>query len=147
MHTYKWQEKFYVGVEGIDQEHKNLLTCLNKLIVAQSLDKAIMLKLANEVILYARFHFMSEENLMCLLHYPKISEHSALHRKVIKELENKRKHLEESADSLQDFINYLVQWFIEHTQTTDRELAAYVNAYKAKKGSPEYMIRNLEVSV
>ena len=147
MHTYKWQDKFYVGVEGIDLEHKSLLTCLNKLIVAQKLDKAIILKLADEVILYARFHFMSEENLMYLLHYPKISEHSKLHTRVIKELENRRRHLEDSTDHLQEFINYLVQWFIEHTQTTDRELAAYINAYKAEKGSPEYLIRNLEVSV
>ncbi len=147
VHVYRWQKKFYVGVEGIDTEHKNLLTCLNKLIVAQDLDRAILLKLADEVISYAEFHFLSEENLMYLLHYPRLSEHAAEHRTVIKTLKNKRLHLSQSVVHLQEFVEYLVHWFIEHTQTTDRELAAYINDYHAEKGSPEYLIKSLEISV
>lgn len=147
MHTYKWRDQFYVGVEGIDVEHKNLITCLNKLIVAQHMDKSIVLKLADEVLLYAKFHFLSEENLMCLLHYPDMNAHCQEHKTVIKTLENKRGHLDESLNYLQDFVEYLVHWFIEHTQTTDRDLANYINTYKVDPGTPEALIKSLEVAV
>ena len=147
VHTYEWQEKFNVHVEGIDMEHKNLITSLNKLIVAQHLDRAIILKLADEVILYAEFHFLSEENLMYLLHYPNLGEHAEEHRRLIKQLKNKREHLEESLDALQDFVNFLVSWFIEHTQTTDKQLGQYINQYHADPGSPEQLIKSLEVRV
>lgn len=147
VHTYKWQDKFYVGVEGIDLEHKNLLTCLNKLIVAQHLDRSIVLKLADEVILYAQFHFLSEENLMYLLHSRDLEAHCQEHKTVIKTLQNKRGHLEESINHLQDFAEYLVHWFVEHTQTTDRQLADYINHYQAEKDTPEYLIKSLEVAV
>ena len=145
MHVYNWQEKFDIGIDAIDVEHRNLLTCINKLIIAQNLDKSIILKLADEVNLYAEFHFLSEENIMCLTHYPDLTNHSLYHRILIKELKNKRRNLEKSLDGLQDYIRFLVKWFIDHTQTTDRELSAYLKAFKPKHNSPEDLVLRLSM--
>ncbi len=147
MHTYKWQDKYSIGVEGIDLEHKNLLASVNKLLCAQNMDKAIILKLADEVVLYAEFHFLSEENVMYLLKYPDISDHTEEHRNLIKQLKNKRKHLDESLDCLQEFVNFLIRWFVDHIQTTDRQLGEYIKAYKADKDTPEYLIKSMELEV
>lgn len=143
MHTYPWQEKYNVDLEAIDVEHKNLLACVNKLITAQNMGKPALLKLADEVVLYAEFHFLSEENLMFMLHYPDLSEHSELHRQLIRQLKNKRKQLEEDVDNLQDFVSFLVHWFVEHTQTIDRKLTHYIRNYEPGKGSPEHRIKAL----
>lgn len=145
MHTYEWQERFNVGVDGIDMEHRNLITCLNKLIVAQKMDKAFILKLADEVILYAEFHFLSEENLMYLLHYPDLISHQEEHRQIILKLKNKRRHIEENVGNLQSFVNFLVKWFIEHTQTLDKKLGKYIGDYKTNPGSPEAEIKGLKM--
>ena len=145
MHTYKWQSKYDVGIDAIDIEHRNLLTCINKLIAAQSLDKSIILKLADEVNLYAEFHFASEENLMYLTHYPKLTAHSEYHRILLKQLAAKRRDLEHSTGALQDYVNFLVKWFIEHTQSIDRELAQYLATYEPKPNSPEHIIQLLSM--
>jgi hemerythrin len=145
MHIYKWQDKYDVGVEAIDVEHRNLLTCINKLITAQSLDRAIILKLADEVYLYAQFHFLSEENLMCLTHYPNLSKHSECHRILLNELAVKKRYLESSTHGLQEYVNFLVKWFIEHTQTVDKEFGNYLNEYEPQAGSPEFIIQQLSM--
>ena len=145
MHIYEWQDKFNVGVDAIDVEHKNLLTCINKLITAQTLDKSMILKLADEVSLYAEFHFLSEENLMRLTHYPDITKHSQGHRLLLKKLEVKRRHLQDSEKGLQDYVNFLVKWFVEHTQTTDKELGLYLKNYKPTPNSPEHIIHQLSM--
>lgn len=143
MHTYPWQDKYNVDLEAIDVEHKNLLACVNKLITAQNMGKPALLKLADEVVFYAEFHFLSEENLMFMTHYPDLASHSELHRQLIKQLKNERHKLEESVDNLQEFVSFLVHWFVDHTQTIDRKLSHYIRQYKPGKGSPEYLIKML----
>jgi len=145
MPTYAWKNKFNIGIAASDSEHKHLLGCINKLINAQEqgLNKAITLKLADEVILYAKFHFLSEENLMCLTHYPAMMDHSELHRTLINELEYKRRNLDDSIKNLSEFISCLVHWFIDHTQTIDREYAEYLKKYSPESGSSEAIIKSI----
>ena len=145
MHIYEWKNKYDVGVDAIDVEHKNLLTCINKLITAQTLDKSMILKLADEVSLYAKFHFLSEENLMCLTHYPDITKHSQCHVLLLNHLAVKRRYLEETTNGLQDYVNFLVKWFIDHTQTIDKELGLYLKNYKPIPNSPEHVIQQLSM--
>jgi len=145
MHIYKWQDKFDVGIYAIDVEHRNLLACINKLIASQSLDRPIILKLADEVSLYAEFHFLSEENLMYLTHYPEITKHSEYHRILLKQLSVKKRHLRESTNGLQEYVDFLVKWFIEHIQSTDKELAEYLKSYEPTPDSPEYIIQQLSM--
>lgn len=145
MHLYKWQDKFDVGLDAIDMEHRNLLKCINKLITAQSLERPIILKLADEVSLYAQFHFLSEENLMCLTHYPDLAKHSESHRVLLKQLAGKRRHLEQSKSGLQEYVTFLVKWFIDHTQTIDKEFGQYVNNYEPTPNSPEHLIQLLSM--
>lgn len=145
MHIYKWQDKYDVGIYAIDVEHRNLLTCINKLITAQTLSKPIILKLADEVSLYAKFHFLSEENLMYLTHYPDLAKHSDCHRVLLKQLEIRRRKLQETKHGLQEYVEFLVKWFIEHTQTIDKELGQYVQNYQPKQNSPEHIIQQLSM--
>ena len=88
MHTYQWKSQYDVGLELIDVEHKNLIACINKLIIAQNLDQFIVLKLADEVIAYAEFHFLSEENLMYLTRYPDLKAHEEIHQELLKNFTN-----------------------------------------------------------
>jgi hemerythrin len=143
MHIYEWKSKYDVGLGLIDVEHKNLIACINKLIIAQNLDQYIVLKLADEVIAYAKFHFLSEENLMYLTQYPEIKAHMEIHKTLLEQLMEHKKGLSKSVYCLQDFVTFLVHWFIEHTQTEDPKVAKHVLNYKPLPNSPEYMIQKI----
>ncbi len=145
MHIYEWKSRYDVGLQLIDVEHRNLIACINKLIIAQNLDQHIVLKLADEVIAYAEFHFLSEENIMYLTQYPNLESHAKIHQELLEKLREKRKWLSQSLHSLQDFVNFLVRWFIEHTQTVDPEVAKHVLNYKPLPNSPEAMIQKIAI--
>lgn len=139
------EKKFNIGVTAVDSEHKHLLSCINKLISVQErgVDKAIILRLADETLLYAKFHFLSEENLMCLTHYPSIVKHSEIHRSLINKLEYSRRNLSDSLEALNEFISCLVHWFIDHTQTIDREFAKYLTKFSPESDSSEALIKTI----
>lgn len=143
MHIYQWKSQYDVGLELIDVEHKNLIACINKLIIAQNLDQHIVLKLADEVIAYAKFHFLSEENLMYLTQYPGLESHAKIHKRLLEQLDEQRKGLSKSVYCLQEFVTFLVRWFIEHTQTEDPKVAKHVLNYKPLPNSPEHMIQKI----
>lgn len=143
MHIYEWKSQYDVGLQLIDVEHKNLIACINKLIIAQNLDQYIVLKLADEVIAYAEFHFLSEENLMYLTQYPELKAHEKIHKKLLEQLREHRDCLSQSVYSLQDFVTFLVHWFIEHTQNEDPKVAKHVLNYKPLPNSAESMIQKI----
>ena len=130
-------------MELIDVEHRNLIACINKLIIAQNLDQYIVLKLADEVIAYAEFHFLSEENLMYITQYPELESHEKKHKSLLEQLREHRKSLSKSVYCLQEFLTFLVQWFIEHTQNEDPKVAKHVLNFKSLPDSAEYMIQKI----
>ncbi|GAA6171143.1 bacteriohemerythrin [Colwellia sp. KU-HH00111] len=143
MHTYEWKKQYYIGLDLIDSEHSNLFACINKLVIAQHFEQSIILSLADEVISYAEFHFLSETNFMRILNYPKLKEHMAYHNELTQELWQRRDKLTESTSNLQKFIEFIVTWFVEHTQTIDREFAAYVNEIKPLPNSPKAKLKEI----
>ena len=143
MHIYEWKSKYDVGLELIDVEHRNLIACINKLIIAQNLDQYIVLKLADEVIAYAEFHFLSEENLMYITQYPELESHEKKHKSLLEQLREHRKSLSKSVYCLQEFVTFLVQWFIEHTQNEDPKVEKHVLNFKSLPDSAEYMIQKI----
>ena len=143
MHTYEWKKKYYIGLNLIDSEHSNLFACINKLVVAQHFEQSIILSLADEVIAYAEFHFLSETNFMRILNYPKLKEHMKLHSELTSELWKKRTRLSESTNNLQKFIEFIVTWFVEHTQTVDREFATFVQNLKPLPNTPTAKMKEI----
>lgn len=143
MHTYEWKKKYYIGLNLIDSEHSNLFACINKLVIAQHFEQSIILSLADEVIAYAEFHFLSETNFMRILNYPKLKEHMKLHSELTSELWKKRTLLSESTNNLQMFIEFIVTWFVEHTQTVDREFATFVQNLKPLPNTPAAKMKEI----
>ena len=143
MHTYEWKKSSYIGLNLIDAEHSNLFASINKLVIAQHFDQKTILSLADEVIAYAEFHFLSETNFMRILRYPRLEEHMKLHSELSQELWKKRVLLSESTENLKNFIEFLVTWFVEHTQTVDREFAAFVQKTNPLPNSPTAKLKEI----
>lgn len=131
MPILSWSDSYSVGVEEIDEEHKELISLINKAEAAVNMrgDDKTIAKVASDMAFYALTHFSNEEVLMLSNDYPDFEEHREQH----KEFSDKAKLLEKSlaggADDFksQDVFQYLSQWLIDHIMVSDKKLGAYLN--------------------
>lgn len=130
-----WGPTFELGVEDIDLQHHYFANLINRLASDFSTvaDPALRLSLLAELNAYARFHFISEENLMARSGYPELAGHRALHMKLIDELSAREGRLivRNSAEDADDVLSFLGQWFLGHTAHEDRQFADYLAQHAA----------------
>lgn len=97
--------------------------------LANHADPIYRQSLIAELNAYARFHFLSEENLMYKSGYPGWQSHKQLHLQLIDELSSKQSRLLLNGDrqAPAGIINFLSDWFIHHTTEEDRRFADYLH--------------------
>lgn len=131
----KWEDKFLVGIEDVDFQHRYFATLINRL--AQRLPDARHCRenhagrgctcgqgLIQELTAYAQFHFLSEENIMAELGYPDLVEHHRLHSSLIEQLSVKIMSFPDFEDG-DGLVKFLEEWFINHTVTEDRKIGEF----------------------
>ena len=79
-----------------------------------------------EIQKYLEYHCVSEENLMMISKYPYIGTQEQEHKSVLKNMISKCSRLKEGTTNGDDFIKYLFNWFMQHTQQEDRKFAEYL---------------------
>lgn len=127
----RWEGKYEVGHQRIDFEHRIFLDLINNYRdkLEQGAGKESLLRILREIIKYAEFHFLSEENIMAEWRYPELERHAELHRHLLSEVSEKISGLDKlSMDGIEPimFYSFLVDWFIHHTIEVDKKLADYL---------------------
>jgi hemerythrin-like metal-binding protein len=124
-----WQERYNIGVEFIDREHKKLFSILNKLLAAKAQDEKSQwvyqegIKYFKE---HAMKHFTEEEMYMASIGYLGFDTHRRLHdnfrQKTLPALEKELERSNYSGEALNHFMGVCVGWLIGHTLTEDRAI-------------------------
>ncbi len=125
----EWLEKYEVGHEKIDLEHRiffELVQTIGKA-AEQGASKDKIRRLIAETGKYTEFHFLSEENLMIDVGYPEFSRHKAHHEDLLKKLQINVVHFESGKSDVSELVKFLNKWFFEHTINEDSELSKYLN--------------------
>ena len=127
--SIEWSDRYRIGNEAIDEEHKELFRIAKKFVEASDTasQRASAMALRN----YTKAHFRNEEILMHEVGYPLTATHLRLHTDLISKLaaiEAKIECGELHQAELEEFINY---WFIKHMAAADAPLVVYVKRYKA----------------
>ncbi len=134
MQLYDWDKKYSVDFEPIDTQHKMLLGMINKLLLNQLKGKKIILMLMEEVVLYAKFHFFSEENFMQIYNYSDFDNHKTEHTDLLNEVISKSTLYIDDKIKLEEVVKFLVNWFVVHTTKGDRELGQFLKEITGEKG-------------
>ncbi|HIJ90451.1 MAG: hemerythrin family protein [Desulfobulbaceae bacterium] len=125
-----WDAKFEIGVEEIDQQHRFFLSLINRLSIEleRNDNQKYLLALFSELNAYARFHFISEENIMLRAAYPNLEEHRRQHLELVEQLHAKEWKLRSrsSAEEGGHIVAFLVQWFLVHTSQEDKQFADFL---------------------
>lgn len=87
-----------------------------------------------ELALYAKFHFFSEENLMLNSKYPEYQKHKNEHTQLVEALQKEMACYRENAQDVESLIEFIFEWFVLHTMHTDKALANYLNEQEVRAG-------------
>lgn len=134
--SIRWESKYDVGHTRIDFEHRIFLDLINSYRdkLGEETSKEALLRVLNEIVKYAEFHFVSEENIMTECDYPEREEHARLHRQLLADINRKSgEMLTLSMDGIEPimFYSFLVDWFIHHTIEVDKKLADFIRQWQS----------------
>jgi hemerythrin-like metal-binding protein/PAS domain S-box-containing protein len=133
----EWSDELNIGIEFIDDEHKNLLKLLNncqQVAMRDDGDLATSLEKLNE---YTAHHFKREEQIMELCGYPGLANHRQVHRLLLKQFAEKRQHYQKGILSEAALLVFLNSWLLDHIKTMDRAYVPYCD------GAEEYIKQGL----
>ena len=125
----QWGNKFEINHERIDSEHKiflGLIIDINKE-VNGGCDPQRIKRLLSEVTEYAKFHFVSEENIMEEIDYPELEAHRISHRRLLSKLSDIAYDLSHQQIDFFSLVEFLFEWFANHTAIEDKKIAIYIN--------------------
>lgn len=126
-----WNDRYNIGVDIIDKQHKKLFRILNKLfILEQRKEKSQWV--CQEAIKYFKDHtlehFQDEEDYMVSIGYPGIEMHRRIHNNfreiTLPALEKELKLNNYSENAVNHFLGVCTGWLIGHTLTEDPAIAS-----------------------
>lgn len=125
-----WEDRFNIGVEIIDKEHRRLFKIINKLF-AFGEDEEKSQWVCHEGIKYfkdhAIKHFADEEAYMEAIKYGGLQMHRRIHNdfreKILPTLQQELKESNYSEDAVSHFLGVCTGWLLGHTLTEDHAIA------------------------
>ena len=129
-----FDEALYTGNELIDNEHKELIDRVNKLVESceNGKEKVTAVKTLDFLMDYTDFHFSDEEKLQQEVGYDKLEQHKVQHEDFKKSVDELRQMLEEEegpTDAFVEAVNKNIsQWLVNHIQGWDKEVAEFIRA-------------------
>ncbi len=120
----EWESNFETGNETVDSQHRYFVELINRVAInfKETDDDAYKEKLISELRKYADFHFTSEENIATSYNLLDVSGHHQRHSELLEEFNHHAADLKNGSQTVDDFLNFLTDWFIGHTVYEDQKL-------------------------
>jgi hemerythrin-like metal-binding protein len=124
-----WQNKFNIGIDEADRQHKKMLDMMNDvhiMSVNKRSNQAIAQAL-NALIAYTEMHFTWEEGLFSSYGYPQTEQHHNIHNKLLDDIRLHQKNIETGNEQqIKRELESLNEWLIKHIEYSDRDYAKFL---------------------
>ena len=119
-----WVSEFEIGNEYVDLQHRYFLDLITRIgkNYKETNNDDYKRKLIIELHKYADFHFTSEENLAISCGISGIENHQQLHLQILEDLNHYAENLDKGLKTVDEFLEFITDWFLVHTQHEDRKL-------------------------
>ena len=138
--SFQWSPEFSVGNQMLDAQHKKILTLcadIEKISRSKSGYAEQLHGLLNEMAVYARTHFKTEEALLEMYHYPDLELQREEHLQYLEDLgEILNESLEGSPEPTR-LLFFLQNWWIDHILYSDMQYKAFISV----NGKPELYLK------
>ena len=128
-----WDDHYLIGSDRIDSEHRiffDLIVSYHEGRLGGMSKERLALTL-DEIVLYARFHFKREENMMLDIGYPGLESHRQQHMQLLETLSNKLLGTDLGLYGENEIEYFLRDWFVDHVTHEDTKVTAFLAARSA----------------
>jgi len=137
-----WSDIYLLNVHRIDDQHKGLfytLSLLHEALMKED-DLPLVDKLMTDLIRQTRVHFRTEEEFMEGTHYPVYEEHKHIHDMLLQQVEDLQaaqqaltaSNVHQHWIDRQETCDFLSLWLVDHIQTEDKKLGAFLRNHGIK---------------
>lgn len=125
-----WDERYAVGDDEIDSQHRELFKFVNDFLEADTKDK--LLPCAMALYQYTRKHFKYEEGLMRKLAVPTemYSVHVEGHERLITRLNNLSNQIAIGTLDHKELEDFVTSWALSHIPVEDVKLSKFIKEKK-----------------
>jgi len=125
----EWEDKYSVGIEKIDKQHKRLFEVINRLYYSRgNKTHAVLGETIQELIDYTKTHFTDEEQLMHKNGYRDYEAHKKKHESFIEKVKKFNNEYQKVGDDLleeysliTEVLLFLKTWLCDHILVVDKE--------------------------
>lgn len=124
----QWSDSYKVGIQEVDEQHKELVAMLNALHVAivERHAKEASRKILDQLADYTHTHFLLEESLMRVTHYPGFDIHKQQHEELIKQVVDLQHKLDSGGATITfELLHFLKVWLSQHINDSDKRFGAF----------------------
>ena len=128
-----WGDEYAVGVEAIDDEHKELFDAVRELesAMARFAQPAEMGELLKKLSASTARHFADEEAMMREAKYPGLALHMANHQRLMEKVQAfAARHSQSGVTVNQHALNFLRDWLLHHIENDDARLGSWLHERK-----------------
>jgi hemerythrin len=126
MELFSLSDKYLVGNELLDAQHKVILSYMAKIYTYLLSNKKgkDLFELVDRLDAFCKIHFLEEEQVMEEIELPEIERHKAEHALFVSHLENFMGRYEElnTTKNVGELL-FLKRWFLEHVESYDKQYA------------------------
>lgn len=124
----EWSDEFSVGIQEIDEQHKVLVGLLNQLhkAIREHHGRATSREILGRLAEYTRTHFLLEESLMRLTHYPGLEIHKQQHQDLMHQVEALQHKVDTENVAISfELLHFLRNWLVQHINDSDKRFGAH----------------------
>jgi hemerythrin-like metal-binding protein len=130
---YLWDDALAIGVENIDEQHRQLFIALNSLIDAIEMGKGAeeLKKALDFLVNYTATHFADEEEIQKQCGFPDFENHRLIHeafKSGVIQMAGQLDKLGSSADTIKEVRNKVGEWLINHIKFQDSKIGAFIKS-------------------
>ncbi len=128
----EFTEDLIIGVEKIDNQHRELIKRLNDFLetLKEGKGKEELIKIFSFLEYYTVFHFDDEEELQKEINYPYFEKHKEIHKNFKEEILKLKEGLNKDT-TLSTTISLskkLLDWYINHIKKEDKKIKGFINS-------------------
>jgi len=134
----KWEPKYSVHVDVLDEQHRKLFDIVNDLIDEIEMGSNHLLPVIRDLVEYLSVHFKQESIVMMESNYPGFMQHSREHREFTDKVQAFLQEYEnEDAELGLKMIVFLKEWIFNHTTRLDVEYGHHLKDNAEKLKTPQ----------